>query len=45
MLMVMCEACGNFLRGMRKGEAVVPIREVCPDCGASEFKAFEEDET
>ena len=40
MLMVMCEACGSFLPGMNDGEDVVPIKDACPDCGASEFRSF-----
>ena len=41
--MVMCEACGNFLPGMKDGGSVVPIKEACPDCGATEFGSFPND--
>lgn len=42
MLVVMCKECGNFLPGTEEGGAVVPIRDECPECGGSAFRAFED---
>lgn len=36
--MLMCRACGNFVRAVEEDGTLVPIKDSCPECGGTEFK-------
>ena len=41
MELLLCVGCGNFVIAVRRGSAVEPIREACPECGGSAFEEIQ----
>lgn len=41
----MCRSCGNFVSAFHDGDTLVPVTDECPDCGGTDFKDNENDES
>lgn len=41
MHLVMCLACGEFVRARKDADDVVPLDDECPTCGSRSFKDVE----
>lgn len=36
--MLVCTSCGELVSAFPDGDALVPSKDECPDCGGTEFK-------